>query len=817
MTITGSKIFQLNLIIAYVLLSSCNPASIYDSPKKKKVQEEAFEYFHFKYLVENFPHNSPDGGDFFRNYQYFKKIPINKTFRNLSNWESIGPVNIAGRSLCLAINPKDTNELWMGSAGAGLWKSNSGGIGKNAWTYVPTSFPVNSVSSIAIDEKNPNILFIGTGEVYNFTEIDGGLQQRTLRGSKGIGILKSLDGGNHWTLSLDWSNNNNTAVWKIVINPNNQNVVYAATTQGVYRSVDGGETWKIVLNLPMALDLLIDREDPKILYAGIGGINSPNYGIYKTVNNGINWSKINSPNDSFYEGRIMLASYKKNTKKIYAAYSDAFKSIGILRSNDRFDSIKYYTPIKDVASYQGWYAKCLHVKDDDSSQLIMGGVDLYLDTTGTGNQLFNLIYRRIKIHADMHDIISNPLDPNKIYIATDGGLYRSDNFANSFYSCNDGYLSSQFYTGSQSKNGFHLLGGLQDNRSVIFSGKTQWTGISLGDGTYNAFDPNHDSIVYVSSQYQNLYKSEDFGNKWVELIPPNPEAAFVSPFIICKSNPNRIYSGGNILLKSDNGGLSWDSIKLPNKNEIITAISETPSCADELYFSTLIESSGTTKLYYSQDAGEHLILIDNSIPERIIRDIIIDPTDETKLYICLASYGRPGIMVSKSKGQSWDFLPNNFLPDVPMHSLIVDPNDSDLLYVGSDFGLFYSIDQGTNWRSYNTHPYDLVPVYDLIFNALKNELIIFTHSHGAFTTKAIDKKVVFENHVSKDEIRFQISNKRLYIIGADRIPKSVQLISTDGQIVTLSNSNNSFNLNQFNPGIYFIYSNGNKVSKIFID
>lgn len=110
----------------------------------------------------------------------------------------------------------------------------------------------------------------------------------------------------------------------------------------------------------------------------------------------------------------------------------------MLRTTDRFDSIKYYTPIKDVTSYQGWYAKCLHIKDDDSSQLIMGGVDLYIDTTGTGNQLFNLILRRIKIHADMHDIISNPFDANKIYIATDGGLYRSNNFANSFFPCNGG-------------------------------------------------------------------------------------------------------------------------------------------------------------------------------------------------------------------------------------------------------------------------------------------------------------------------------------------------------------------------------------------
>jgi len=389
--------------------------------------------------------------------------------------------------------------------------------------------------------------------------------------------------------------------------------------------------------------------------------------------------------------------------------------------------------------------------------------------------------------------------------------------ANSFYPCNEGYLSSQFYTGSLSSNRLHILAGLQDNRSAIFSGKTQWTGTSLGDGTYNAFDPNNDSILYASSQYQNLYKSIDFGNKWVELIPPNPKAAFVAPFTLCKSNPNRIYSGGNVLLRSDNNGLSWDSIFLPNENEVITAIADMPNCSDEIYFATLIEASGQTKLYHSQDAGEHLLLIDNFIPERMIRDIIVDPVDETKLYICLASYGRAGIMSSNNKGLTWNFLQNNYLPEVPMHCMLIDPNDSDILYAGSDFGLFYSIDQGNNWKSYNTHPYDLVPVYDLIFNKPNNELVIFTHSHGAYTVEAIDKKVVLNNQQNKNVLSSQVINKRLYLLGTDLIPNSVKLISSGGQIFTLFKSNNSYSLNQFAPGIYFVNVNGMKASKILIN
>ncbi|MEI2693523.1 MAG: hypothetical protein V9E90_00505 [Saprospiraceae bacterium] len=811
-----AKLHPTIILIGIVLSFSCAHHSSKDQNHEIEVNEEAFEYFQFRSLVEDFPYSHTNDGTFYRTYQLFKKSNSHNTFRNLSQWNSIGPSNIAGRSLCIAINPLDTNELWMGSAGSGLWRSSTGGIGNTAWTYVPTNFPMSSVSSIAIQSNQPSTIYIGTGEVYNYNGTDGGLQTRTLRGSKGIGILKSQDHGLTWNLVLDWSLNNNTAVWKILINPTNPNVVFAATTQGVYRSVDGGLNWKINLDIPMALDLLMDGEDPKIIYAAIGGINSPEYGIYKTSNSGLNWKKIQSPNDSFYEGRIMLASYKKNPKKVYAAFSDAFKSVGMLRTTDRFDSIKYYTPIKDVTSYQGWYAKCLHIKDDDSSQLIMGGVDLYIDTTGTGNQLFNLILRRIKIHADMHDIISNPFDANKIYIATDGGLYRSNNFANSFFPCNGGYLSSQFYTGSLAKNGIHLLAGLQDNRSAIYSGVNQWRVTNLGDGTYNAFDPVQDSLIYCSSQYQNLYKSTDFGNQWEELIPPNQEAGFVSPFILCKSDPNRIYSGGNVLLMSANRGTSWDTTFFSNKNEKITAIADNPNRSKEVFVATVIEPSKITKLYYSQDAGKHLLLIDNSIPERMIRDIIIDPNEENRLYICLGSYGRPGIMVSTNYGLDWNFLDNNYLPDVPIHCLSIDPNDSNILYAGTDLGLFFSTDQGSNWKSYNMHPYDLVAVYDLLFNNLKRELVIFTHSHGAFTVDAIDKNTVKVSHQKKKTIQCLVINRKLYLVGVESIPTNLMILSSSGQNFFLNNSNNAFDVELLPPGIYYLISHDFGVLKFIL-
>lgn len=804
-----------------VFISSCNDHDSGNSNKSLIVKadeqnkEESFEYFLFKNLIEDFPYDNTNTSNYYREFLKSRNQENHQSlYRSLPNWESIGPSNIAGRTLCLALNPLDTNQLWMGSAGAGLWKSNSGGLGANAWQYVATGYPVISVSSIAIQEDNPQVIYIGTGEIYNLAGSDGGIQTRTLRGSKGIGILKSTDGGLHWQLVMDWSGNNQTAVWKIIIHPIHPEIIFAATNSGVYKSTDGGTNWNHVLDMPLVMDMMMDHQEPNILYAGIGGINNTHYGVYKSIDDGVHWNLIQTGNDTIYHGRIMLANYKSNPKRVYAIYSDDFKTIGMLRSKNGFDSSNFYIPIKDVSEHQGWYAKCFHIKDDDSSRMIIGGVDLYLDTTGTGNQIFNLLYWKIRIHADMHDIVSNPKDPNKIYIATDGGLYRSNDFGRTMFSCNQGYLSAQFYTGNISKKSKHVIGGLQDNKSALYFNSNSWTNFHQADGTFNAFDPINDSTIYVSSQYQNLYVSTDFGFKWKELIKPNLSSSFVSPFIIHPQEPQKIISGGHYLLISYDAGQSWDTTRLPDQNESIVALETDATHSNSLYVSTLNPQTGESRLYHLNDGGSGLQLKDNGIPERFIRDIAMDPSNSNTLYLALGGFSKAGFMYSNDSGNSWFFSENKGLPEVPMHSILVDPKDNDIIYIGSEFGLYVSFDKGKTWHSYNAHPYDLIPVYDIKYSPLEDKLFLFTHGFGAFRCALLDKTVV-TNTETLGISQWNLLLKDDYIILPESLDciNSLTLVNIEGKRFTLRKQNNEFKINSLQSGVYFVITDHSKLNR----
>ncbi len=811
------------LLSGLFLLPSCHDgkssfklknAILKDTDQHDQNKEESFEYFLFKSAIESFPFNQEGSQNFYREFIKSKYNSSTKKFyRDLPKWESIGPENIPGRVLSLAINSKDTNQLWMGSAGAGLWKSIKGGTGNNAWQYISTGYPVSSVSSIAIQENNPNIIYIGTGEIYNFLGTNGGIQERTLRGSRGMGILKSINGGITWKLCLDWSSDPQTAVWKIIIDPLNPQLVYAATNIGIYKSTDEGIHWNRTLDIPMIMDLIIDHINPEILYAAAGGLNGTHYGVYKTTDHGENWRLISTPNDTIYSGRIMLANYRTNPKRVMAIYSTDFKTISMMRSRNSFDSFNFYFPIKDVTEHQGWYSRCLYIKDNDSSKIIAGGVDLYTDTTGTGNQLFNLLNWKIKIHADLHDIISNPQDPEKIYIATDGGLFRSDNFGKTFSACNQGFSGTQFYTGFISNRTGNILGGLQDNKSGLRTGHTEWINFHQADGAYNAFHPESDSIIYIASQYQNLYRSSDFGKSWTELLKPNLNAAFIAPFMINPSAPNIIYVGGSQLLFSADGGMNWDSTNLLTKDESIVAIELNPQNTKDIYFSSLNFRTKESHLYHSADGGHHLELRESGIPERFIRDIAFDTKNSEIMYLALGGNNPAGIMKSNNKAESWNFTGNKNLPDVPFHSILVDPKDNNVIYAGSDLGLFVSADQGESWMSYNQHGFDVVPVYDIKYSTIDNKLIIFTHGFGAFRCALFDPTIITNSPSSSDEdiLITQLNN---YVQIYNLIPELtyLDLIDLEGKILKLHGKNSIFSTDHLEAGIYFISSSIQKLN-----
>ena len=207
----------------------------------------------------------------------------------VSPWQNIGPNNIGGRTLGMAIDPVDTATIWLGSASGGLWKSTSGGIGQNAWTFVPTGYPVRGVSCIVINPNNPAIMYIGTGESYSHGTSVNGLITRPTRGSVGIGILKSTDGGISWSITgLNFTITQARTVNRILINPNNPNMLYAGASNGIYRSLDAGITWTKVSAASNIKDLELKPNDPTTVYAV--SANS----FYKSTNSGFVSSSVPS-------------------------------------------------------------------------------------------------------------------------------------------------------------------------------------------------------------------------------------------------------------------------------------------------------------------------------------------------------------------------------------------------------------------------------------------------------------------------------------------------------------------------------------------
>lgn len=654
------------------------------------------------------------------------------------SWTSIGPNNLGGRTLSMALDPNDTNTIWLGSASGGLWKSTTGGMGTNAWSYVPTGFPVLGVAAIAINPSNPNEMYIGTGEGYNQGTASNGLSDRTTRGTYGMGILKSTDGGNTWSYALNWSYQQQRTVWDIVINPLRPATVFAATSEGVYRSTDAGANWTQVLNVPMCMDIAMHETDTTVLLTGAGNINSANKGLYRSADGGLSWALAGNgfPNSN-YHGRITIEMYSDNNDIIMAQLCDIYNTVGFYRSMDKGLN---WTLVSghDVCSYQGWYCAGMAFKPGSPNEFLAGGVDMFYSTNGGSN--FSTLYSWVTgMHSDVHAIEVNPQHPNSIYIATDGGLYRSWNFGVSCFDCNDGYVSSQAYIGSVSQTDpNYALSGFQDNNSLMYSGTPYWTGVYGGDGCYNLIDPVNDDNAFVAYQYLNvIFTPDHWNNSWqVISTPSNPQgnnpAAFLAPFVYSPGNTQRMYAGENDLLRSDDGGASW-SVFSPSpidSGNVIMTIGVSYTHEDSLYVATSPDF-GRAKFMISTDGGASFTDRSTGLPDRFPRRIAVDPRNSRIVYVVYSGFGTGHVFKTTDAGMSWTDISVS-LPDVPFHCVFLDPMYPDIVYAGSDMGLYASTDGGASWFSHNTGLPDWTMVFDLAASQFDRSVLCFTHGHGVW-------------------------------------------------------------------------------------
>ncbi len=711
-------------------------------------------------MARTYPYDRLYMGALAKGFEQLKYGVKTRGAKAQAKWRPLGPHNVGGRTLAIAVHPVNPDILFAGSAGGGLWKSVTAGISFEAdgklnlgWERVNTGFPVLSVTAIAINPQNPDEMYIGTGEVYNTELAMPSVYNRFTRGTYGIGILKSSDGGKTWKKSLDWSQQDLRGVSRIAINPKNPRTVWASTTHGVYRSYNAGQSWTQVFNNPMAADLEINSADTAVVVTTHGSYyNDGISGIYRTINGGGSFTKLTRGLPNVYSGKAVIGMGTNDPSVFYAYISEVDAGLGLYRSENAGDTWAKVNN-RNITQWQGWYSSDLIVDPKDAKVLYITGIDVY-KSTDRGETIAHIsawegFYMDQKVgvldregeptyvHADVHAAVFHPSLNNSIYFATDGGIFFTQNGGKTFDARNGGYQTTQFYANFQNSttDKDFAIGGTQDNATLIYDGTVAWTKTLGGDGMNTAINPQNDRIVYASRQYFDIHLSEDRGQSWQSIRPDaaaTDRVSFNAPYVLAPSDPNVIYAGGNRVFVSENFGKNWRILTpspVDGENTILT-IAVSPQDPTLLYLSTAPSSISSSPKVLRSSGGKNWTRM-QGLPDRVAMDIAIHPLDSRIVYVAFSGFNTQHLYKTQNDGQTWFPVDLGF-PDVSINTVVLDPLSPDHVYAGTDLGIYFSADGGVSWAPYNDGLPEVIMAMDLTISPSNRKLRVATHGSGVY-------------------------------------------------------------------------------------
>jgi len=707
-------------------------------------------------------------------YKEIKKKTQNQHATRLtsaSNWTQLGysqdgGTRIGGRIVCMAIDPNNTNNLWVGSASGGIWRSTNAGT---SWAPVETGLPVLGVSAILVDPSNSNIIYAGTGEVYH-TEVGVmGYNVWKTRGTYGIGVIKSTDGGTTWSQVMTKVSSDLFAIQSMAFQPGTSTTIYACATDGVYRSTNSGSTWSQIYTGINVRDIAINPSNTDQIVISVGNMTNSVKGIFRTTN-GNNasptWTQITTGLPASYQGSIKLDNVGSGEliASIGISSSTASTNREIYRSTN-FGST--WTVVGGTAagsttnhcSYQFWFAHTVAINPFNTDSLMFGGVGLYRYRISTTVRV-----AESGPHADQHDIKFDPVRRGTVYVCNDGGVYKSTDGGNNFTAINNGLNATQFYAslGVSKTNANRMVGGLQDNGQVVFNG-TNWiapTGAG-GDGTACAVHPSNDNIMIACRDARAIKRSTNGGSSFSELagsswaFAGDSRTAFVAPITFAPSDGNIVYQASDNIHRSTDAGATFSNNTLgagapattPNafieqRHKTAIALAVSPTNSSKLYVSTSPFAQYDNDVNNIYVNGQPNILktttptttpyasIKGSLPDRFVMDFAISTNNDDSVYVVLGGFGTSHVYLTPDGGTTW-LSRGAGLPDVPFNAIVIDPINEGYLYAGCDFGVYVSPDRGATWYDYNTGFYDATLVMDLQIDA-NNKLIAATHGKGVF-------------------------------------------------------------------------------------
>jgi photosystem II stability/assembly factor-like uncharacterized protein len=696
-----------------------------------------------------------------------------ETFNGLK-FRSIGPALTSGRVADLAVNPQNTKEYFVAAAAGGVWKTVNGGI-----TYDPVfeSEGSFSIGCVVYDPNNSNVIWVGSGENNN---------QRSA--SYGDGVYKSTDGGKSWK-NMGLKNSEHTGMIKV--DPKNSDIVYVAAygplwskggDRGIYKTTDGGKTWKKILTVSEYTgfnEIHIDPRYSNVLYAsahqrfrqGYSYISGgPESNLYRSNDGGLTWDTLSNGLPSGDKGRIGLSISPANPDYIYAIIEATGKNGGVFRSTDRGSS---WTKMCDNSTAGNYYGE-IFCDPKDVNKVFY--VDFWVMVSKDGGKTFNKIGEKYK-HVDNHALWIDPNDTEHLLTGCDGGVYETYDFgANWEFKAN--LPITQFYKVAvdNAMPFYNVYGGTQDNNSLGGPSRTinangitnaDWFFTQEGDGFESQVDPEDPNTVYCQSQYGGLGR---FDKKTGELMDIKPieganEKAYRwnwdSPLIVSSHKHTRIYFGANKLFRSDDKGNSWTTIsedlsrqldrnKLPMMGKVwsVDAVAKNQSTdfygqlvtIAESYFdeNNLIVGTDDGLIHITNDGGKTWTKIDNipGVPKNTyVNQIIASKHDKNVFYAAFNHhrYGdfKPYIFKSADGGKTW--LPKQ--GDLPargsVYSLEEDHINRNLLFAGTEFGLFFTMDGGNQWIQLKGGLPNIA-IRDIAIQKRENDLVLATFGRGFY-------------------------------------------------------------------------------------
>ncbi|MFN2491671.1 MAG: glycosyl hydrolase [Pyrinomonadaceae bacterium] len=695
------------------------------------------------------------------------------TFNGL-RLRSIGPAFTSGRVIGIAVDPTNEARYFVAAASGGVWKTINNGT---TWTPVFDKEGSYSIGAIVLDPKNPLTVWVGTGENNS---------QRSV--SYGNGVYRSDDGGKTWkNVGLKTSEH----IGRIAIDPKDSNIVYVAAQgplwgpggdRGLYKTTDGGKTWKKILSISDntgVTDIVIDPQNPETLYAAsyqrrrhmwtlING--GPESAIYKSTDAGASWNKLKAGLPTTELGRVGLAISPVDSNVIYATVEAADKKGGIFRSNDRGGSWERRNEFDATAMY---YARIVADPKNVDRVYVM---NVFLMVSDDGGKTLRRLGEKSK-HVDNHDIWINPNDTDHYLVGCDGGVYESHDRGLT-WEFKRNLPITQFYdvTSDNATPFYNVYGGAQDNFNVGGPSRTRsasgitnsdWFVTLGGDGFRTQVDPEDPNTIY--SEYQNgaLYR---FDKRTGERIGIQPAVGrgedplrwnWDSPFIISPHSHTRLYFAADKLFRSDDRGDSWQVIsgqlsrgldrdRLPVMGKIwgIDAVAKNASTAFFGNASALAESSKSPGLIYigtddgliqvTEDGGKNWRKIEKFagvVDMAYVSRIITSNHEPNTVYAAFDNHQnadfKPYVLKSNDAGRTWISIAGNLPKNGPVWGIAEDHVNPNLLFAGTEFGLFFSIDGGQKWIQLKGG-LPTIAVRDINIQRRENDLVVGTFGRGIY-------------------------------------------------------------------------------------